>query len=132
MIAIARNGLALWGAAALLLPLTVVDARTPAAPAKRVMLCGWMQNPTPGNWWIVDSKGEWTIGMQGGAQAKGMELIPDLSEKQWVKTNGYYGYGCGCMSATLDQKTKSVTRIYSFKQKPLATCRADKKLPKPD
>ncbi len=110
-------------------PVALADT-TPPAP--RVMLCGWIQNPSPANWWIVDSRGEWMIGTQGGRQARGMDLIPDLTEKQWVATNGSYGYGCGCMSASLDRKNKRVTRIYSFKQKPLAVCRADRKLPNPD
>lgn len=61
----------------------------------------------------------------------GIEHIPDLSQKQWVATNGSYGYGCSCMNATVDRKNKRVLEIHSFKQKPLAVCRADKKLPKP-
>ncbi|RYE03710.1 MAG: DUF4087 domain-containing protein [Sphingomonadales bacterium] len=102
-----------------------------APPAQRVMLCGWVQNPTPANWWLTDSIGDWTMGTQGGEQAQGMDLIPDLTGKQWVRTNGYYGYGCGCVSATVDRKNTRILRIHSFKQKPLATCRSDRKLPKP-
>ncbi|RYG88993.1 MAG: DUF4087 domain-containing protein [Alphaproteobacteria bacterium] len=71
------------------------------------------------------------LGSQGGEQVPGIEHIPDLSQKQWVATNGSYGYGCSCMNATVDRKNKRVLEIHSFKQKPLAVCRADKKLPKP-
>jgi hypothetical protein len=27
--------------------------------------CGWFSNPTPGNAWLKDRDGEWTIGTQG-------------------------------------------------------------------
>lgn len=115
-----------------LAPVALADASPSAPTGARVTMCGWIQNPSPANWWIVDALGEWTMATQGGPQAPGMDLIPDLTESQWVETNGSYGYGCGCMSATVDRKSKRVTRIYSFKQKPLATCRADRKLPKPE
>src|SRR5690348_8019506 len=57
--------------------------------------CGWFYNPTPGNAWLFDRDGEWTIGVQGGPQADGD--WPNFRE-QWVETNGGYGYGCGCFS----------------------------------
>ena len=34
------------------------------APAKR---CGWIANPTPGNWWITDRAGE-TVPTNGAEQ----------------------------------------------------------------
>ena len=40
------------------------------APERR---CGWLQNPTPANWWLVDRDGEWILGVQGGYQAPGMD-----------------------------------------------------------
>lgn len=128
---IARHGMALLGAA-LLLPLIAVDARAPSAPAgTRLNICGWVHNPTPGNWWIDDSLGQWVLGTQGAEPMPGMDAIPDLSGRQWVRTNGYYGYGCGCIDATVDRKGKRVLQIHGFKQKPLAACRADRKLPRP-
>src|SRR5690349_18304425 len=39
--------------------------------AKFLRRCGWVDNPTPSNWWLVDRDGEWEIGLQGGYQAKG-------------------------------------------------------------
>lgn len=134
MVDIARNGLALLGASALLLPLTAIDARAPAATAPvRANICGWVHNPTPANWWIDDSLGQWVLGTQGGEQVAGIDVIPDLTMRQWVVTNGSsYGYGCGCMNATVDRKAKRVLEIHSFRQKPLAVCRADRKLRKPN
>jgi len=117
------------GILALLLPL---GAAPPAAPAPaKGNRCGWIHNPTPANWWLVDADGAWEISAQGSYEAPGMDKIPDLSERQWVTTNGGYGYGCGCMTVDVDAKTKRITRIHSVRQLPLAKCRADKKLPKP-
>lgn len=28
--------------------------------------CGWVDNPTPANWWLTDRDGEWVIGVPGG------------------------------------------------------------------
>src|SRR5678815_3794432 len=47
--------------------------------------CGWFENPTPANAWLVDKNGEWTIGIQGGYQADGD--WPNIPERQWVATN---------------------------------------------
>ena len=71
-----------------------------ARPSRR---CGWVDNPTPANWWLVDRDGEWTIGVQGGYQADGD--MPDFGSR-WVETNGHHGYGCACMVATVDAATK--------------------------
>src|SRR4051794_7098625 len=27
--------------------------------------CGWLSNPTPGNWWLFDGHGEWILATQG-------------------------------------------------------------------
>jgi hypothetical protein len=122
-----------FGIAALLLPLVAADARIPRSPTpQKVSICGWVQNPTPGNWWITDRFGQWVMGSQGGEQVPGMDAIPDLTGKQWVKTNGYYGHGCGCMRATVDRKAMRIVQIHAFTQKPLAVCRADPKLPSPE
>jgi len=116
---------------AILVPLgaPVIAAGTPV-PAKG-QRCGWIHNPTPANWWLVDRDGEWEIGSQGGYQAPGMDRIPHLSERQWVTTNGGYGHGCVCMTADVNPRSRRITRIYSVRQQSLAVCRADKKLPRP-
>ena len=48
----------------------LVAALLAAAPAPE-RRCGWLQNPTPANYWLIDRDGEWTIGAQGGYQAPG-------------------------------------------------------------
>lgn len=106
-------------------------AAAAAMAAKGVRRCGWLSNPTPANWWLTDSEQEWVLGTQGGYQAPGMDEMPDMTTAGWVETNGYYGYGCACMTIASDAGGK-VTRISDAQPKPLKQCRADRKLPKPD
>ncbi len=103
-----------------------------AAPANR---CGWIVNPTPGNWWLTDKDGDWILSTQGQeTDVPGMDLIPDLTEHDFVATNGSYGHACGCMKVDTDAggDMKTITAIYSFKQLPIGTCSKDKSLPKPE
>ena len=99
-----------------------------AANEKR---CGWIVNPTPGNWSLTDPKGDWELGVQGGYQAYGMDNLPDFTAKEWVKTNGDYGYGCACLTVQTDPSTMRVKKVISAVQKPLKQCAADKRLKKP-
>lgn len=90
--------------------------------------CGWIQNPTPANWWLDDAENTWTIMTQGSDdEPEGMDLIPDISEHDYVRTNGNYGYACACMSVETDGK-EHITRILSFRQLKLAKCRNGKAL----
>lgn len=92
--------------------------------------CGWLQNPTPANWWLVDGDGRWTISVQGGFQAAGMDNIPDLSQGDYVTTNRSYGYACACLNVTANPKTRRITQIYRVKQQALRVCRQDPALPR--
>lgn len=96
----------------------VVEAKKPETR------CGWFHNPTPGNAWLIDRDGEWTIGVQGGYQADGD--WPTFSKARWVKTNVNYGYGCACMRVEVDRDEKEVLNILSSYSKPLSSCRKDK------
>jgi hypothetical protein len=82
--------------------------------------CGWLMNPTPGNWWLFDGHGEWILGTQGSEPAPGMEDMPDMSIA-----------GCACMTISYDPATRRVTRVADAKPKPLRQCRADRALPRP-
>lgn len=92
--------------------------------------CGWLSNPTPGNWWLFDGHGEWILATQGGDRAAGFDDMPDMSTAGWVETNGHYGYGCACMTLTHHPNTLQVARIAAVRPKPLKQCRADRKLPR--
>ena len=92
--------------------------------------CGWLQNPTPANWWLTDRDGTWTISVQGGYQARGMDNIPPIGEREYVRTNGNYGYTCACLRAVTDRTEMRIISIQGGKQLPLKTCRQDPNLPK--
>jgi hypothetical protein len=100
-----------------------------AASARR---CGWLHNPTPANWWLVDRDGQWILGTQGREPVPGMDEMPDMSVAGWVETNGPHGYGCACMDMIVDPASGDVLRISAATPKPLAQCRHDGKLPSPD
>ena len=102
-----------------------------AGPAWSETRCGWLQNPTPGNYWLRDSETEWIASAQGGYEAKGMDNIPDLSVRDYVRTNGSYGYACVCMNVSVDRATSRIVSIESVTQKRLDDCRRDPKLPRP-
>jgi hypothetical protein len=103
----------------------------PGSPKASGPRCGWIENPTPGNWSLVDRDGEWLIGAQGGYQAPGLDEFPDLTEGEWKVTNGSsYGYGCACLDGKFDASTHRVERIDHIRQKPLRACSSDPALPR--
>lgn len=112
---------------AAILALLALAAPAQSAPERR---CGWLQNPTPANYWLIDRDGEWTISAQGGFHAEGWDEMPDMSARGWVRTNGYYGYGCACMTVTTDRAVMRIIRVHSAQSRPLRQCRADRRLPR--
>ena len=106
---------------------TLIAAIAPAHVAER--RCGWLANPTPANWWLTDRDGQWLIGEQGGYQAPGLNELPDMSSRGWVRVNGSYGYGCACMTVYTDKPSMRITRILSATPQPLCKCGKDPKLP---
>jgi hypothetical protein len=102
-----------------------------ASTASAENLCGWLENPTPGNWWLTDKDGPWIIMAQGSYEAQGMDMIGDISAHDYVATNGNYGYGCACMDVMTDPDNKKITMIHSFEQLSLAKCENDGALPRP-
>jgi hypothetical protein len=111
--------------------LCVAGAQSSAAPSDSETRCGWLENPTPGNWWLVDSSATWVMATQGSSQAAGMDRVPDISEREFVRTNGYYGYACGCLRGNFDARERRVVVIQSVRQQALAVCSRDRRLPKP-
>ncbi|MFZ1699251.1 MAG: DUF4087 domain-containing protein [Pyrinomonadaceae bacterium] len=111
-----------------LLALTTLPMAVPAFPVATSYIaetrCGWFVNPTPANAWLIDADREWLIGSQGGYQADGD--WPDFKPSQWVKTNGYYGYGCACMKVSVNKADDKIVEIFSSNARPLSACRKDK------
>ena len=114
--------------AALLLPALLA---LPVAARAAERRCGWLENPTPANFSLRDRNGEWLLAKQGGYQAEGMDIMPDMTKAGWVETNVHYGYGCACLTVVTDRRRQQVTRILSAQPVPLARCRADQSLPRP-
>lgn len=110
---------------------TIVLTLNLAAAAAAENRCGWVQNPTPGNWSLVDRDGEWIIMSQGGHEAGGMERIGDISAGDYRATNGNYGYACGCMAVDTDGESL-INQVYSFRQLAIGKCERDAALPDPN
>ena len=111
---------------------TLAAATAPTVSARAAeKRCGILVNPTPANWWLNDRDGEWTIGVQGGYQAEGMENMPEsLFEKGWVRTNGYYGHRCACLTLDSQRSTMRILRIRGAQALAMRKCTADKALQK--
>lgn len=101
-----------------------------APPSGIERRCGWLVNPTPANFWLTDRDGEWLIGAQGGYQAPGMDDMPDMTTRGWVRSNGSYGHGCACMDVAVDRSERRITRIVRARPVPLRQCRRDRRLPR--
>ncbi len=108
---------------------TAANACFAAASSKPQTRCGWFDNPTPGNAWLHDSEGEWTIAIQGAYEAEGD--WPQFKDSQWVPVNGSHGYGCACIKAVVDAKTRQIISILSARARPLGACRKDAALKEP-
>jgi hypothetical protein len=107
-------------------------AKAPPPTAQPEKRCGWLVNPTPGNFELIDRAGAWLLSSQGGYQADGMDDMPDMSVAGWVSTNGSYGHGCACLKVVTNKRTKEVTRLLASEPLPLSRCKADRTLPKPE
>jgi hypothetical protein len=109
----------------------VPAAATPAPDAGPIEnRCGWVVNPTPGNWRLTDAQATWIIATQGRDDDPGMDKVGDIAAGDYVKTNGLYGHACGCMRGWFDKGQTKVVQILSFTQKPIAACTSDPRLPK--
>lgn len=93
--------------------------------------CGWLENPTADNFWLNDKDGNWTITSQDGYSvgADSIDKLPEVNDDEYVKTNGYYGYSCGCLSVTTDQNLKRIISVDTKgKQELLKTCLENREL----
>ena len=116
------------GKVGLVVGLVALAALRPALAEER---CGWLENPTPGNWWLKDARGLWIISAQGGPYADGVEKLPEPAPDHFVATDGHYGYSCVCVSGIFDAHAERMTRIEAARVLPLSVCRGDKALPAP-
>lgn len=108
----------------------LVSSGHAAAAAKSETRCGWFDNPTPGNVWLHDRDGEWTIAIQGEYEAQGD--WPRFNDSQWMSVNRSYGYGCACIKAVVNTMTRQIVSISSANARPLSACRKDPALKEPE
>jgi hypothetical protein len=101
-----------------------------AAPARAERRCGWLENPTPGNWWLKDAQDLWIISTQGREPPPGADKLPIPPPGQFVATNGGYGHFCACIDGEFDAAA-NVTSIRFAAAQPLSVCQSDPKLPPP-
>lgn len=114
----------------LIIPIILSSLFTLTLPANaQETRCGWLANPTPANWFLKDTEGTWTLSVQGGYQASGMENIPDLDGPEYVRTNGNYGYTCACLDVNTDSSQMRITQVQNTQKLPLSTCQQDQNLP---
>ena len=117
-----------WQVLGLIVGLTLAASLYPVCAEER---CGWLENPTPGNWWLKNSHGLWIISAQGGPYAEGIEKLPEPQPDRFVATNGQYGYSCVCLTGAFDVHAQTMTRVEVARTSPLSVCRNDKALPAP-
>ena len=117
-----------------LIPAIISSCFIVVVPAKATETrCGWLKNPTPANWNLIDKDANWTIGVQGGYQARGINNIPSFNkDDEYVITNANrsYGYGCACLEVVTNNNLRRIITIQSGEQLPLSTCRKDPSLPR--
>lgn len=112
----------LFLAPVLILPVLLLALPAQAAEKR----CGYVENPTPGNWWLTDGQGQWTMGTQGREPAEGMENIPQsFYGRGWVRTNGSYGHRCGCLTVDTNPAERRITRVRAAQALPMNRCTAD-------
>lgn len=91
--------------------------------------CGWIENPSPGTWWMTDKDARWEISTPGGysVPTQSIDNLPNVIPNEYVRINGIYGYSCGCLSVDTDKQNKRIVRIQSKgKQVFLKQCLEDK------
>jgi hypothetical protein len=110
------------------LMVAMLAAAAPALAQER--RCGWLDNPSPGNWSLEDRDGRWVLSAQGSRMPPGMDPVTDMTARDWVRPLGNYGYGCACLTILADPATRVVARVVRAEQLPVARCAADPALPR--
>ncbi|MDQ6990309.1 MAG: DUF4087 domain-containing protein [Mariprofundaceae bacterium] len=92
--------------------------------------CGWLENPSPANMWLIDRDGTWDISVQGVPNSlddKSIDLAYQAiaNEKEFVRTNRSYGFSCACLTVDSDNDKKSISAIYKASQLSLKKCLED-------
>ncbi len=92
--------------------------------------CGWLENPSPSNMWLIDRDGIWNISVQGAVNNlddKSIELAYQAiaDDKDFVRTNNNYEFSCACLTVDLDIDRMLVKTVYKADQLNLKQCLED-------
>ncbi|MGY4825433.1 DUF4087 domain-containing protein [Stutzerimonas kunmingensis] len=89
--------------------------------------CGWLGNPTPANLWLIDNDSEWTLSVQGRGfiNEESMANMPFIDQKEFVRTNGNYGFSCVCINVKTNKEKSEILEIYGGEQLLLKQCLED-------
>ena len=109
---------------ALLLLSLALPHLSPAAVAEQ--RCGWVENPTPANYFFVDEEETWTLALQGGYQAPGMQNLPELT----LVNEGTGRAACACLDLVVSQEKRRVEEVVAATSKPIAECQNNAALPR--
>lgn len=108
-------------------------ARCPELATGTERRCGWLAYLAPGDWLLVDRDRSWILSKKSDDNPQTtavMDRVPRFDTGQFVPTGDYHGYGCACLKVVADPAAGRITAIASSQRLPLATCEADKALPK--
>lgn len=105
----------------LTLPFSVLAAET---------RCGWLENPSPANLWLIDADSIWTISEQGGVTVSdsSMDNLPTTNDDEYVRTNVNYGFSCVCLRVDTDRSSSRILVVHSGEQLLLKQCLEDPKI----
>lgn len=108
-----------------LLPILLLALPTHVMSAEK--RCGWLENPTPANLWLIDNDSEWTLSIQGTGfiNEDSMDNMPIIDDKEFVRTNGNYGFSCVCLTVETNKDTSEIVEVYSGEQLLLKQCLED-------
>jgi hypothetical protein len=89
--------------------------------------CGWLENSTPANLWLIDNDSEWTLSVQGRGfiSEKSMANMPFINQEEFVRTNGNYGFSCVCLNVKTNKEKSEILEIYGGEQLLLKQCLED-------
>lgn len=106
---------------------TLLLMSMPMATLAAEKRCGWLENPTPANLWLIDAEGEWTISIQGSGfiDQDAPDRLPEIDDQEFVRTNYNYGFSCVCLQVETDRSRMEITRVFSGEQLLLKQCLED-------
>lgn len=91
--------------------------------------CGWLDNPSPANWWLLDADGDWTISIQGREEFSNFFDVEPTGTYEREGLHPSYGWSCACIRGEFDPVSRRLTFAESVRNLPLSQCREDPALP---